>query len=130
MATTTLTLAPISGAAEILLFGQPTRTFFDTGTASALDATLTPAADQIARLFYLTVSFSAAPAAAVITVEDGTTVIWQANIGPTGPSLGHFDFSAKPLRGSRGAVLHIKVGSAGGSIVQTICGVGDLMRAP
>lgn len=128
MASTTSTLASISGAAEILLFGQPTKAVFDTATAGALDATLTPAANQIARMFLLCVSYSATPAASVVTVEDGTTVLFQANIGSIGPHI--FDFSAKPLRGSRGAVLHAKVGSAGGAVVQTIAFTGDVLAAP
>ena len=130
MATTTNTLAPISGSAEILMFGQPLTTTIMTGTATALDATLTPAADQIARMFHLTLSYSAAPAVSVLTVEDGSTVIWQCEISASAPFVHVFDFSSKPLRSSRGAVLHAKVGSAGGSVVQTISFIGDLMRAP
>jgi len=130
MATTTSTLSGISGAAEVLLFGQPATTTIMTATATALDATLTPAADQIARIFYVTLSYSAAPAVSVFTIEDGTTVIWQAEISATGPFVYNFDFSQKPLRSSRGAVLHAKVGSAGGSVVQTISFSGDKIKAP
>ena len=130
MATTTNTLAGITGAAEVLLFGQPSVTVIHTGSATALDATLTPAADQIARFRHLTVSYSAAPAVSVLTVEDGSTVIWQAELSATGPFVYVFDFSGSPLRGSRGAVLHAKVGSAGGAVVQTISVIGDRLKAP
>ena len=130
MATTTNTLAGISGAAEILLFGQPAFTVIHTATATALDATATPAADQQARMFHLTLSYSAAPAVSVLTVEDGSTVIWQAEISATGPFVYTFDFSAKPLRGTKGAVLHAKVGSAGVSVVQTISWTGDFIKDP
>lgn len=130
MATTTNTLAGISGAAEVLLFGQPAFTVIHTATATALDATATPAAGQQARLFNLTLSYSAAPAVSVLTVEDGSTVIWQAEISATGRFVYFFDFSAKPLRGTKDAVLHVKVGSAGGAVVQTISWVGDFIKAP
>ena len=130
MATTTNTLAGISGAAEILLFGQPAFTVIHTATATALDATATPAATQSARMFHLTLSYSAAPAVSVLTVEDGSTVIWQAEISATGPFVYTFDFSAKPLRGTKGAVLHAKVGSAGVSVVKTISWTGDFIKAP
>ncbi len=130
MATTTTTLAAISGAAEVLLFGPPKTATIMTATATALDATLTPAAGQIALCKHLTLSYSAAPAVGVLTVEDGTTVLWQAEISATGPFLYDFDFSGSPLRGSRGAVLHAKVGSAGGAVVQTISFIGDLIKAP
>ena len=43
MATTTNTLAPISGQAEILLYGQPHFSALHTATATALDAVVTPA---------------------------------------------------------------------------------------
>lgn len=130
MATTTNTLAGISGAAEILLFGQPGYTVIHTATATALDATATPAATQQARLFHITLSYSAAPAVSVLTVEDGATVIWQAEISATGRFVYTFDFSQKPLRGSKGNVLHVKVGSAGGAVVQTISWTGDFIKAP
>ena len=128
MATTTSVLSGISGAAEVLLFGQPATTTIMTATATALDATLTPAADQIARMRHLTLSYSATPAASTLTVEDGTTVLWQAEIATAGPHI--FDFSGSPLRGSRGAVLHAKVGSAGTTVVQTISFIGDKIKAP
>lgn len=130
MSTTTNTLAPLSGAAEVLLFGQPLVTVIDTGTAGALAATLTPAGDQIARFFRVTLSYSAAPAASTLTIKDGNTVIWQAEISATGPFVYDFDFSAKPLRSSRGTALSANVGSAGGSVVQTISCVGDKIKAP
>ena len=130
MATTTNTLAAISGAAEILLFGQPHFSCLHTATATALDAVVTPAASQQVRLFHLTLSYSAAPAVSVLTVEDDTTVIWQAEISASAPFVNTFDFSAKPVRGSKGAALHAKVGSAGGAVVQTIAWTGDYIKAP
>ena len=130
MATTTNTLAAISVQAEVALYGQPAFTVIHTATATALDATATPAAGQSARMFHLTLSYSAAPAVSVLTVEDGATVIWQAEISATGPFVYTFDFSAKPLRGTKGAVLHAKVGSAGGAVVQTISWTGDFVKAP
>lgn len=131
MATTTTTLAPISAQAEILLYGQPAFTCIHSATAAALDAAVSvPVATQQVRMFHLTLSYSAAPAVSVLTVEDGTTVIWQAEISATGPFVYAFDFSQKPLRGSKGATLHAKVGSAGGAVVQTIAWTGDYIKAP
>jgi hypothetical protein len=131
MATTTNTLAAISPAAEIALFGQPSFTCIHTETATALAATVTaPNADQQVRMFHLTLSYSAAPAVSVLTVKDGATVIWQCDISATGRFVYTFDFSAKPLRGSKGAALSANVGSAGGSVVQTISWTGDYIKAP
>jgi hypothetical protein len=65
-----------------------------------------------------------------LTVKDDTTVIWQAEISATGPFVYVFDFSLKPLRGSKGAALSANVGSAGGSVVQTLSWTGDYMLAP
>ena len=130
MTTTTTTLQAVSVPAETALFGQPTKVFIDTGTHTALVASLTPGTGQfaqVARLFYATLSYSAAPAVSVLTVKDGTTVIYQAEISATGRFVYHFDFSAKPLRASAGAVLSVNVGDAGVGIVQTISCVGDLV---
>lgn len=130
MATTTNTLAAISVQAEVALYGQPAFTCIHTATATALDAVVTPAAGQQVRMFHLTLSYSAAPAVSVLTVEDGATVIWQAEISATGPFVYTFDFSQKPLRSSKNAALHAKVGSAGGSVIQTISWTGDYAKAP
>ena len=131
MATTTTTLQALSIAAEDRLAANPTKVFRDTATATALDATLTPNTGQfaqVARLLRLTLSYSAAPAVSVLTVEDGSTVIWQVEISATGPFVYDFDFSNCPLRATAGAVLHAKVGSAGGAVVQTLSCIGDLQR--
>ena len=131
MATTTSTLAAVSPTAEVALYGQPQFTSLHTATATALSATVTPPnADQQCRMFHLTLSYSAAPAVSVLTVKDGTTVLWQAEISATGPFVYVFDFSLKPLRGSRGAALSANVGSAGGAVVQTLVWTGDYLKAP
>ena len=131
MATTTTTLAAISPTAEIALFGQPQFTSIHTATHTALSATVTaPNADQCVRMFHLTLSYSAAPAVSVLTVKDGATVIWQAEISVTGPFVYTFDFSQKPLRGSKGAALSANVGDAGVGIVQTLSWTGDYVKAP
>lgn len=137
-ATTTTTLQSVSPRAETALFGWPTKAFMQTATATALDCTLTPnTAAQVAAggqamcavLYHITLSYSAAPAVSTLTVEDGTTVLWQAEISATGPFVYTFDFQQRPLRGSAGAVLHVKVGSAGGAVVQTISCLGDIINA-
>ena len=127
MATTTIPLASISVNAERALFGQPDFTVLQTATATALSAAYTPSAQDIARLFKLCASFSAAPAVSVIQVMDGSTVIWQQDI-PAAAGPYQWDFSAKPLRASAGAVLSVTMGSAGGSVVQTICWTGDVIH--
>lgn len=127
MATTTNTLQPVSVVAERALYGQPGFTVIHTATATALSATFTPKGQDVARMFHLTLSYSVAPAVSTLTVKDGTTVIWQAEIpAAAGPYV--FDFSDKPLRGSAGAVLSANVGSAGGTVVQTISWTGDTLR--
>lgn len=126
MASTTTTLQAISVVAERALFGQPGFTVLDTATAGALAASYTPADSfKCARMFHLTLSYSAAPAASVLTVKDGTTVIWQAEISASAPFVHAFDFSAKPLRASAGAALSANVGSAGGAVAQTLVWTGD-----
>ena len=131
MASTTTTLVALSIPAEERLAANPTRSFVDTGTAAALSATLTPNTGQfaqVARLLRATLSYSAAPAVSVLTVKDGTTVIWQAEISASAPFLYDFDFSNCPLRATAGAVLSVNVGSAGGAVVQTLSCIGDLQR--
>jgi hypothetical protein len=128
---TTNTLAPISPSAEKALFGQPNFTVIDTATAGALDAVATPPANsnKQARMKYLTLSYSAAPAVSTLTVEDGSTVIWQAQIpADAGPYT--FDFSEAPLRSTVNTALHAKVGSAGGAVVQAISWIGDFVAGP
>jgi len=131
MASTTTNLQAVAPDAYDRLGPNPTKVFMDTGTASALSATLTPGTGQfaqIARLLRATLSYSAAPAVSVLTVKDGSTVIWQAEISATGPFVYDFDFARAPLRASAGAVLSVNVGSAGGSVVQTISCIGDIIR--
>jgi hypothetical protein len=126
MSSSTQTLSPVSLVAERALFGQPGFTVIHSATATILGATYTPvAANSMARMFHLTLSYSAAPAASTLTVKDGSTIIWQAEISATGPFVYVFDFSAKPLRGSNAAALSANVGSAGGAVVQTISWTGD-----
>ena len=129
MTTTTTTLQAVSIPAEHAFFGQPSVTVIHTATHTALSATLTPATGQyamVARMFFCTLSFSAAPATVLtFTVKDGSTVIFQAELSVTGRFVYHFDFSDKPLRGSAGAVLSANVGDAGVGIVQTISFAGD-----
>lgn len=129
MASTTVTLSAISIPAEQRLYPVPTKIFYDTATATALDATLTPATGQAARIFKAVLSYSAAPAVGVFTIEDGSTVIFQANISASAPFVHQFDFGKAGLRGAVGAVLHAKVGSAGGAVVQTISCIGDIVMA-
>lgn len=131
MPSTTNTLAAASVAAETALFGQPDYTVTQTETAGAIDAVATPPAgsNKQARMKHLTLSYSAAPAVSILTVEDGSTVIWRCEIpAAAGPYV--FDFSGAPLRSTNGVALHAKVGSAGGSVVQTISWVGDFVPGP
>ena len=129
MTVTVSTLAAISAPAERALFGQPNFTAIDTGTATALDATVTAPANKQARMKYLTLSYSAAPAVSVLQVLAGASVIWQAEISATGPFVYNFDFSQFPLRGDIAGILTAKVGSAGGSVVQTLSWIGDYVKA-
>ncbi len=127
MATTTTTLQSVSIPAEKLLFPQATTITQMTATNGALDATLTPGANRIARIHYCELSFSAAPSGVLVfTIEDGSTVIWQREISVSAPFVHIFDFMRMPLRGTTGAVLHAKVG-ASGAAVQTICFIGDVV---
>lgn len=127
MSSATNPLAPVSVVAERALYGQPDYTVIHTATATALSATYTPAGQNVARMFSLCLSYSAAPAVGTLTVKDGTTVIWQCEISASTPLVNFFDFSKKPLRASPGAVLSANVGSAGGAVVQTISWVGDVL---
>jgi hypothetical protein len=129
MATTTNTLQPVSVVAERALYGQPDFTVLHPATATALSAVAAGVSQKCLRMFKLVLSYSAAPAVSVLTVQDGTTVIFQAEISASAPFVYQFDFSAKPLRGSAGAALSAQVGSAGGSVVQTICWTGDTIPA-
>ena len=130
MAVTVSTLSPVSVVAERAMFGQPDFTVLQTATATALNATYTPArTNDIARLFKLSITYSAAPAVGVFQVTDGTTVIWQGDISASPPFGAQVDFSAKPLRASPGAALGVTVGSAGGAVVQTICWTGDVLHS-
>lgn len=127
MSSVTNVLAPVSLVAERAFFGQPDFTVVQTATNSALAATYTPADANHGqcRMFYLTLSFSAAPTAPLtLTVKDGTTVIWQVEISVSAPFVQNFDFSARPLRASVGAALSANIG-ASGAAVQTISWSGD-----
>ena len=129
MAVTVSTLAHVSVVAERALFGQPDFTVLQTATATALNASYTPArANDIARMFKLCASFSAAPAVGTIQITDGAKVIWQQDISASAPFNYQWDFSAKPLRASPGAALGVTMGSAGGAVVQTVVWTGDLLR--
>jgi hypothetical protein len=128
--TTTNALSPISVVGERAFFGQPRFTCIDTGTGTLLEATATPNADQQVRLFKLDVSFSANPLSVPIQIWDGTTLIWEARTSATGPWDYQFDFSKKPLRGSRGAALSVTVPSGGVAVVSTVSWDGDYVRAP
>lgn len=132
MPSTTNTLAAIQPAAEVALFGQPAFTCIHTATHTALAASVSPPnATQCVRMFRCDLSFSAAPSAAgTLTVKDGSTVIWQAEISTTGPFVYSFDFSAKPLRASKNAALSANLGDPGVGIVGTISWSGDYVAAP
>ncbi len=128
---TTNTLSPISVTAERSWFGQPMFTIKDTGTGTTLTATATPRADQLVRLFKVTVSFSASPGGIPIQIFDGdTTILWQGYTSNTGMWFETFDFSKKPLRSSRGNELSVVVPSGGVAVVSTISWDGDFVRAP
>lgn len=131
IASVTNTLSPISATAERAWFGQPMFTVEDTGTGTLLTATATPRADQLVRIFKVNVSFSAAPGSIPIIIYDGdTTIIWQARTSATGKWVYHFDFSKKPLRGSRGNPVYVYVPSGGAAVVSTVSFDGDFVRAP
>lgn len=129
--TQTNTLSPISLTAERSWFGQPMFTVKDTGTGTLLSASATPRADQLVRIFKLNVSFSISPNAIPIWIYDGdSTIIWQGMTSATGRYVYHFDFSKKPLRGSRGNVVYVITGSGGAANVGTVSFDGDFVRAP
>lgn len=126
---TTNTLAPITIAAEKALFGQPDTSSTSLGTADTLVSIQPVVAGKVNRVKRITCGYSAAPATHLLTVADGATTIWQAQIG-TLHTLIDLDFSLHPLRGSSGAAVTVSCGSAGGTVVQTLSVIGDTVAAP
>lgn len=105
--------------ADKLAFGAPDWSAIHTATATALACG--PAGVQGQQHFAtrVTLSYSVAPAVSTLTIKDGSTVIWQAEISATGPFVYDFVFE-RPLRASAGNDLTANVGSAGGAVVQTL----------
>lgn len=95
-----------------------------TATPGALSAGPAGAAGVQHYLCYFSVTFSAAPAIGIITVKDGSTVIWQEDFSASAPFDTFRDFGKRPLRASIGAALTVNVATAGGSVVQTVNAAG------
>jgi hypothetical protein len=128
---TTNTLAQISMAAEKALFGQPDWTITGLCTADTLIGIAPAVTNKINRVKRVTASYSAAPATGLLTVKDGTTVIWETQLGSAGTTVGcDFDFSLHPLRGTSGASMTVSAPSGGGAIVQSLAVIGDTVAAP
>ena len=130
MSTNSVNLAATSISAEKAAFAPPTWTAVDTGTNGALVANVVAVARQQHYLTHFTVSFSAALAAPVtVTVKDGTTVIWQVEIGVLSSTFTE-NFETRPLHASTNAALSVNVGAAGSGVVQTISAAGFSIMAP
>lgn len=130
MTTTSANLDALSASAEKAAFGFPAWTAIDTATAAALSAKTAAKARQQHCLTHLTLSFSTAPSSALtLTVKDGTTVIWQVEIS-TSTLVFTENFETRPLHASTNADLTVNVGSAGGSVVQTISTAGFSIMSP
>lgn len=125
------TLSAVAMQAERAYFDQPAFTTLDTGTNTQLVATATPGGDRIVRCLSCTVSFSAAPDAGTqVSIQDGSTIIWQTEISVTGRFVVTYNFARKPLRSTRGTALSAVVSAAGAGVVQTVVFSGDYVRAP
>lgn len=127
---TTNQLADASRHAEKDAFQFPTWTVIDTGSNATLAASIGAKAQQQHFLTHFTVSFSAALAAAVtVTVKDGTTVIWQTEIG-TEVRIYTENFETRPLHASTNAALVVGVAAAGSGVTQTISMAGYSRMQP
>lgn len=124
--------------AEKAAWGGPEWTVGGCTTAGAAVATIAGATNASSvkvqhYLDYLSVSLSAvASTAAAIQVKDGTTVIWEEQIG-IGFLRNNWDFSHRPLRCTAGALLSAGLtGSNGASIIQqvTIGGHSNVPSTP
>jgi hypothetical protein len=121
------TLAPASLAqAEQLEFGCPHWTAVHSIDGAA-DAVVAGVAGVQHFVTGLTLSFDVAPAAGTLTIEDGSSVIWQAAI-PAAAAVYDFDFSGRPLPCAIGAAAHGKVSDPGGSVVACITLIGFSSR--
>lgn len=105
--------------ADKLLFGMPDWSAIHSDTATALSCGAAAVANEQHFATRLTLSYSAAPAVSVLTIKDGSVVLWQAEISATGPFVYDFEFK-RPLRARVGQALTANVGSAGGAVVQTL----------
>lgn len=122
------TLAPITNtAAEKLQFGVPDWTAVHTVDA-ACDAVVAGAEGVQHFCQHVTLSYDEAPAKSTLTVEDGSSVIWQAAI-PAAAGPFDFDFSGSPLRAATGAAIHAKVTDPGGSVVACVTMIGYSSRS-
>ncbi len=99
-------------------------TAIHTATPGALVAGPAGVAGVQHFLCYFCITYSAAPAIGIVTVKDGTTVIWQEDVSASAPFTIFRDFGKRPLRAAIGAALTINVATAGGSIVQTVNAAG------
>lgn len=87
-------------------FGVP---FSETAT-HATQAVATHAASAN-KTFYITdIAVSSDKAGAICLVKDGTTVIWQSQIGDIGSDTSHYQQSFQiPLRGTKGNLVSVEV---------------------
>lgn len=129
MADTLTTLGAYSAAGEKLLYAYPDWTAVGSETAGTTTATATALAGRQRAALWAVVSFSAAPAGAIVfQLKDGSTVIFQAEIpaSATAPIL----IPLRGLRATQGVALSATMGSAGGSTVGTIALAGVTLRQP
>jgi len=111
--------------AEKQAWGGPDWTVMGLATAAASVATLAGATASTGQkiqhyLDYLTVSSSAiSTAATVIQIKDGSTVIWECQLGIGCPLVNIWDFSGRPLQNTAGNAFVVGTGGTQGNSVVT-----------
>jgi len=125
MAQAITTLGPVVNTqSDKLLYGQPDWSVVNTGTNASIACVLAAVTNVQHYCVELDVSFASAPlTAGVMTIKDGTTVIWQASFGVGSGQFFHIDFM-RPLRATNGAALTATVDAAGTSVAGTVTMIG------
>jgi len=125
MAQAIVTLGPVVNTqSDKLLYGQPDWSIVNTGTNASIACVLAAVTNVQHFCTELDVSFATAPSSGgVMTVKDGTTVIWQASFGVGSGQFFHIDF-ARPLRATNSASLTATVDAAGSSVAGTVTMIG------
>lgn len=123
MSDTQTQLQSVSLSSERSLYASPDWTAVGTGSNATVTATAVAVAGKVNHCTKLVASFSAAPAAAcTVTIKDGTTVIFQAEIPAAVTAPIPFDFSqpGTRLRGSTGNALVAGCTTPGASTICTL----------